>query len=325
MAANQYLERLVHDPQPEGDGSRSGGGGNAVPASPTRKFLSSQEAGWTSLQIQAFEGHGIMEAFDTTASPDLLVVVATKGQGEVECFSDGCWRGAAYYPGIGGMTPSGQTRRLRWHPCGPKALETLHLSIPTDVFTGAADQYRRLGARVQEQPLNTLSFFDPTVSQVARSLERAVRAAAPDLYAQSAAQFLATHLLSLQSEWGNIAQDTRRPGKLGTRRLTHVLDYMNTHYKEAVSLDQLATEAGVSRFHFARLFKEAVGVAPHQHLVRIRMDVAAFLLGTTESSVLEVALACGFQSAAHFTAAFQKHFSQTPSSYREKLPGRSAP
>lgn len=325
MAADQYKERLVHDPQPERNDSHSGRGGSADPASPARKLLSSQEAGWTSLQIQAFESHGIMEAFDTTASPDQLVVVTTKGQGDVECFSGGFWRGASYYPGTGGMTPSGQTSRMRWRPRGPEALETLHLSIPTDFFTGAADEYRRLGSRSQERPLNALSFFDPTVSQVARSLESAARAAAPDLYAQSAAQFLAMHLLSLQSEWGNIAQDTRRPGKLGTRRLAHVLDYINIHYKEAISLDQLAKEAGVSRFHFARQFKEAVGVAPHRHLVRVRMDAAAFLLNTTESSVLEVALACGFQSAAHFTAAFHKHFSQTPSSYRERSPGRSTP
>lgn len=325
MAANQYKERLALDPQRKKDNPQSGGDGSADLALPTRKFLCSQEAGWTSLQLQAFESHGIMDAFDTTASPDQLVVVTTQGQGDVECFSDGFWQRASYYPGTGGMTPSGQTSRMRWYPRGPEALETLHLSIPTNFFAGAADEYRRLGSRAQEQPLNALSFFDPIVSQVARSLESAARAGAPDLYAQSAAQFLATHLLSLQSGWASIAQDTRRPGKLAARRLTHVLDYINVHYKEAISLDQLAKEAGVSRFHFARLFKEAFGVSPHQHLVQVRMDVAAFLLSTTESSVLEVALACGFQSAAHFTAAFQKHFSQTPSSYRESSLGRSAP
>ncbi len=280
---------------------------------------SSLTAGWTSLRIQAFQSQGEIEPFETPASSDQLVVVATKGQGKVECFSDGFWRGAIYYPGTGGMTPSGQTSRLRWQPRGSEALETLHLYIPPHFFAGVQDEYRRVGAPFREQPLNALSFFDPIISRIALSLEEAAKNGAQDLYAQSAAQFLVTHLLSLQSGWPPASEDRRHPGTLGDRRLTYVLEYINVHYKEALSLDKLAEEAGVSRFHFVRLFKERIGVSPHRYLVGIRMDVAACLLGDTDLNILEVAFACGYQSAAHFTAAFQKHFAQTPTSYRQSV------
>ncbi len=271
------------------------------------------------LRVQEFEGQGNTEAFEAPASSDQLVVVIPKGQGEVESFSDGFWRNATYQPGSVGMTPSGQTSRLRVRPHGPEALHTLHLHIPTHFFESAAEEYRRAGAPSRKQPLNALAFWDPVVSRVALSLKNAVETGAPDFYAEAAAQFLAAHLLSKQSGWQASFPDTRSAGRLLDRRLASVLEYMKVHYAEPLSLDQLAAEAGVSRFHFISLFKENVGITPHRYLVQLRMTAAAALLNSRELSILEVALACGYQSAAHFTSAFVQHYSQTPSQYRKGL------
>ncbi len=307
--ASQYKKRFSSEPLPV----RSKAGELTLPGRDLRCCLS---AGWTSLRIQAFESQGKVEPFETPAPYDQLVVVTTQGQGKVECFSGGFWRGAVYYPGTGGMTPSGQTSRLRWDPHGSEALKTLHLHVPNRFFVEAQDEYRRTGTLYRKRPLNALSFYDPVVLRVALSLADAAQMGAPDLYAQSAAQFLAVHLLSMQSGWPDISQDARRPGTLENRRLAHVLEYMNLHYKDALSLDTLAEEAGVSRFHFVRLFKEKVGFTPHRYLVKIRMEAAAALLRDTDLSVKEIAFACGYQSAAHFSAAFQKYFSQSPRLYR---------
>lgn len=279
---------------------------------------------WTCLQVQAFESRGDVEAFDTPASPDQLIVVATKGRGEVECFAGGLWRKAAYYPGTGGMSPSGETSRMRWRPQGAEVLETLHLSVPDHFFAGAQDEYRRIGSLSRTQPLNALSFYDPVVLRIALSLADAARTGMPELYAQSAAHFLAVHLLSMQSGWPGLSQDKRRPGTLEGRRLARVLEYMNVHYKDSLSLNRLAEEAGVSRFHFARLFKEQIGIPPHRFLIKIRMDAAAAMLRDTDMIVVEIAIRCGYQSAAHFSAAFQEHFAQSPSAYRRNAQSRSA-
>ena len=280
------------------------------------KVLTGHFPSWVSLRVQAFQSSGRMEAFETAASSEQLVVVTTKGRGRAECFSGGFWRGAAYHPGTAGMTPSGETSRMRWQPLGAEALETLHLYIPTHVFAGAADEFRRIGLPLRGQALNALSFYDPTVLQVALALENAQQMGATDLYAQSAAQFLATHLISVQSGWPDASEDKRRPGTLSHRKLAHVLDYIHIYYKETLSLDRLAEEAGISCFHFARLFKQSVGITPHHYLVNVRMEAAASLLGRGDLSVLEIALECGYQSAAHFSMAFRKHFSCSPSQYR---------
>ena len=280
------------------------------------RILAGCPPAWTSLRIQAFESGGVMEAFETQASPDQVVVVAIKGQGTVESFANGFWRSAAYYPGTGGMTPSGEMSRMRWQPQGLEPLQTLHLSVAPRIFAGVEEEYRRAGTPSRKQPLNALSFYDPIISRIAHSVADAARMGALDLYAQSAAQFLAVHLLSLQNGWPDPPREGRSPGTLRKRRLAHVLEYMHLHYQESLTLDRLAEEAGVSPFHFVRLFREAIGVTPHRYLVKVRMKAAASLLADTDLSILDIALECGYQSQSHFSAAFRRHFSCPPSRCR---------
>jgi len=283
---------------------------------PRRKIISCTATGWMSRWVQAAGNCSDEETVETTAASDQLVVIATKGQGEIESFSDGFWRGETYQPHSVGLTPSGWTKRLRFRPNGRETLEVLQVYIPARFFDGAKDEYRRRAAPFRGQPLSALSFHDPVIAQVALSLREAIETGVPDLYAQSAVQFLATHLLSTHGRWSDAAEDNRCPGTLGGRRLARVLEYMKVHYKESLSLNQLAEEAGISCFHFMHLFKKSVGTTPHHYLIRIRMDAAALLLRNTDLSVMEIALACGYQSAAHFSAAFQKQFSRSPSQSR---------
>ena len=180
-----------------------------------RKLACSMNAGWTSLTMQEFECRGRVEPFETPACLDQLLVVTTKGKGEVECFSGGVWRKSPYQPGTVGMTPSSQTSLLRVRPHGPQVQELVHLFIPTRFFSGAQDEYRRAGSAFKNQSLNALAFTDLTISRIALSLKRAANMGAPDLYAESAAMFLAAHLVSLQSGWANPAQDLRTPWNAG--------------------------------------------------------------------------------------------------------------
>ena len=290
---------------------------------PGRETMCSRAVGWTSLLVQTFEIRGDLEIFDTLPSPDHFIGILTKGRSAIESYSRGAWRRAAYLPGYGGMTPGGHTSRLRWQSPQSTVLETLHVYIPHYFLQAAQDERRRAGAAARTQSLDALSFSDPVISQVAIGLVDAVKTGAPDLYAEAAAQFLAAHLLSTHRPSG-LPNDAGRPGRLSDRRVARVLEYMNARYMEPLSLDQLAAEVCVSPFHFAQMFKKSVGVTPHRYLVNIRMNAASEMLGSTDGSILEIALACGYQNAAHFTAAFQKRFSQSPSAYRRNAQTRSA-
>ena len=95
-----------------------------------------------------------------------------------------------------------------------------------------------------------------------------------------------------------------------------VLAFAAAHLDEDLSLAALADQAGLSAFHLHRMFSAAAGETPKQFTLRLRLGRAAAMLLTTSDSVLDVALACGFQSHEAFCRAFRKTFQMSPSAYR---------
>jgi AraC family transcriptional regulator len=113
------------------------------------------------------------------------------------------------------------------------------------------------------------------------------------------------------------------PQDLSSVRLRRVIDYIEAHLGEDLALLTLAAEAGVSAAHLARGFKSAMGQSVHQHILCRRVESAAALLGGTDQSIAEIALATGFSSQAHLTTAFQRLNRTTPAAYRRQRRGRA--
>ncbi|GJD52895.1 HTH-type transcriptional activator RhaR [Methylobacterium crusticola] len=290
---------------------------------PNALLRSSAGAGWTSLLLDEHEGRGRSDLFETHPTSDLTLVVATRGEHRVEVLRHGRWRGAVYQPGAAGLTPPGETTRLRWSSArAGEPFRTVHLYLPAGMIEATADEYRRAGTSPARQPLSALVFRDPAIAACAGTLLHALAAGAPDLYAEHAGRWLAAHLLSRHAGCWRDADEIRQPGLITDRRLARVLDYMSAHLSRPLGLDELAREAAISVHHFGRRFREQVGAAPHAHLTRMRMDTARRLLRTTGWPVAEIALACGYTRPAAFAAAFLRHAGATPSAYR-RAPGSS--
>src|SRR5271170_1149814 len=102
------------------------------------------------------------------------------------------------------------------------------------------------------------------------------------------------------------------------KQVQPVLAYATGHLDEDVSLRALAGQAGLSAFHLHRVFSAAAGETPKQFTLRLRLGRAAAMLLTTEDSVLNVALSCGFQSHEAFCRAFRRRFGMAPSAYRKR-------
>jgi AraC family transcriptional regulator len=102
------------------------------------------------------------------------------------------------------------------------------------------------------------------------------------------------------------------------KQVQPVLAFASGHLDEDLSLVALAGQAGLSAFHLHRVFSAAAGETPKQFTVRLRLGRAAAMLLTTQDSVLNVALACGFQSHEVFCRVFRARFGTTPSAYRER-------
>ena len=99
-------------------------------------------------------------------------------------------------------------------------------------------------------------------------------------------------------------------------RLRRVLDFIEANLSEKITIQQLADIAGLSMFHFSRVFKGAMHQAPYQYVQVRRLNHAQALIETSNQSIVDIGLSCGFSNQAHFTSAFVKAMGMPPGRYR---------
>ncbi len=104
------------------------------------------------------------------------------------------------------------------------------------------------------------------------------------------------------------------------RALEYIRDLPTTAPAEAITLDRLAEVAELSKYHFLRQFDQVVGMTPGAYLRTLRLCQAARLLRTTETPILDIALAIGFADHPSFSRAFARYIGLTPSDYRKLGP-----
>lgn len=101
-----------------------------------------------------------------------------------------------------------------------------------------------------------------------------------------------------------------------TDRIKDMIRFVETHYDEEVTIDQIASAGGVSQREAQREFQELVGMRPMEYLVDHRLFVASQLLKTTDAGIGEIAVGCGFSSQSYFTKRFRERYGHTPSHHR---------
>src|SRR5688572_12022295 len=115
------------------------------------------------------------------------------------------------------------------------------------------------------------------------------------------------------------ARNGHRPGD--RRRAVEAAHWIDAHSSEDLDLDRIATAAGLSPFHFLRLFSGVLGVTPHQYLVPSRLRHAARLLADAEQPVTEVALDVGFADLSNFVRSFHRAAGVSPRVFRKAARG----
>lgn len=285
-------------------------------AMPNTLIASSTTACWTSVLLDHVHGEGSSEQFETAATQDMTIVVATQGEHLVEVLKNGRWRQAIYQSGAAGVTPGGETTRLRWsaRACSP-TFRSAHLYLPQALLREAADHVRPAGQVVDQQPLSSLVFNDPEVARAVHALLNGIDAGATDLYAEHVAISLAVHLAQNHGRWRD-RDDDRHFGVISDARLARTVEFMSAHLREALSIDRLASEAAMSKFNFARAFRRRTGVAPHAFLQQLRLTMARRLLQTTDLAVRAISEECGFPTSTHFATSFKRRFGMSPRAAR---------
>lgn len=105
---------------------------------------------------------------------------------------------------------------------------------------------------------------------------------------------------------------------LSPARLARVIDFIDSRLEHEIHLQHLAGVAGLSPFHFSRVFKLATGETPYHFVGSRRLDRARAMLLSSDLPLAELALTCGFASQSHFTAAFTKAIGMPPGRYRRQ-------
>jgi AraC family transcriptional regulator len=161
-----------------------------------------------------------------------------------------------------------------------------------------------------------LFFFDQAVWETALKLKAEVGNSDPGSrqYAEALSLVLMHELIRL----GRTTSATARPlrGGLPVWRQKRVVEFIEEHLAEEISLAALAGLVDLSLYHFARAFKQSFGAPPHRYHMARRMDRARSLLQRPALSVTEIGMQIGFRETSSFTRAFHKFTGLTPTEYR---------
>ena len=133
------------------------------------------------------------------------------------------------------------------------------------------------------------------------------------LYADTLTTALATHFVNHYAtdtplDWPQLPPSDRQ-------QLRRILAYIEAHLTTDISLSALALEAGLSKFHFARVFKAAIGLTPHKYVQKRRIERAAAVLQREDASIAQVAQQFEFTDQSHFTRVFKQVKGMTPKTF----------
>jgi AraC family transcriptional regulator len=194
--------------------------------------------------------------------------------------------------------------------------DELHICLePGLVARVAAEAFGLDAARLTVPPLDGLDLPHLRAAMLAVDAELAAGGAGGPLAAESLANVLAVHLI--RHVLAPRRPERGRDGVLPQGRLRAVIEYVEEHLDGAPTLEQMAAVARLSVYHFARQFKTATGLPPHQFVIARRVERAKQLLHAgTDLSLAEVAAHAGFSGQSVFCQHFKRLVGVTPRQFR---------
>ena len=210
------------------------------------------------------------------------------------------------------MVPAGSAARWRWSSHS----DSLHVFLePELVARVPAEEFDLDPARVSLPPLDGLHLPQLRAAMLAVNDELTAGAAGSRLAAESLATLLAVHLIrNASTPW---PPARRTYGALPQGKLRAVVEYIEEHLEATLTLEQMAAAAHLSACHFARRFKAATGLPPHQYVLTRRVERAKELLRAgTDVSLAEVALRAGFSDQSQLSRHFKRLVGVTPGQFR---------
>lgn len=195
--------------------------------------------------------------------------------------------------------------------------KSMHLYLPTTLFNRLSDDFH-----LPRAPAHTVRYLagvrDGVINSIVLSIlsEMTTETTVGRMYVETASLMLAAHIMRDYCDNG-IGKPTAPVSQhLDKVRIRQVLDFISAHLADEITLAELAQVAGLSTFHFARMFARVVGVSPHRYVSRLRLEKAMAEITAGGLSLAQIALNARFSSQASFTRAFLRATGVTPGEYR---------
>jgi AraC family transcriptional regulator len=278
---------------------------------PHETAASSDQLGWVGLEAARCRAAPAFE-FDLPALSHHRLFLFARPPDDLHLRYDEVERHVPPPAGSVMLLPAGSPARVRSSGCK----DELHVFLePELVARVAAEAFDLDPARLTVPPLDALDLPPLRAAMGAVGAELTAGGAGGRLVAESLANVLTVHLI-------RHALAPREPvrgpdGPLAQPRLRIVLQYIDVHLDTDPSLEQLAAVVHLSSYHFARQFKAATGLPPHQYVIARRVERAQQLLEAgTELSLAEVAAHVGFSDESKLSQHFKRLVGVTPGQFR---------
>jgi AraC-like DNA-binding protein len=274
-----------------------------------------------SCELNIFETH--QEASDVNlVFGDLVLTTMLKGKKVMHLFDRS---GFDYLPGESVIVPPNEVMKIDF----PEAqwdnpTQCIALSISKEMIENT---FNMLNERLPDKVLSQewgldLSYFHLINTQdlseiINRFIKIGVkeRSKEKDLIASLALKELLIRLNQTQAR--EMLQKTYKELSSGNR-LAHVVDFIKKNIRENLTLEQLASQACMSKAHFVRTFKQELGQTPMEFILCERLKLARYYLQIGGFQVKEVAVMSGFNSIRYFIRAFKQEYGTTPKSFQKQ-------
>jgi AraC family transcriptional regulator len=273
--------------------------------------VQSPDEGWNGLSVRGYQYGG--SDVEVPAMRDYTIVAYRRGVTTMRRRIDGRWIDETLGPGDVSLLTRAAASQWVW----PGDIEVVHVYLTQVELTSTCRQmYER---DVQDvELLDEVKADDPAIHRTAMLIadEAAKGGAGSALLVDSLSCQLAVYILRRHAHV--VFREPSGHDGLTFRQERQVRDYVTEHLHERIALDDLAATVALSRFHFARRFRQSMGTSPHEFVLAQRVGRARTMLSRTDERLHDIAFRCGFADQSHMTRVFKRHVGVTPGRFRAR-------
>ncbi len=274
--------------------------------------LSSRQMGWNGILVEQSQYSSNPSELELPALSDHWLIIPVGHPMSLSQKSDARWHESIFRKGDSLLVPAGQP--IHWRCLGSKFTTDINIHLQPNLVRQVAEASEIDPARLNL--MNHLGQQDLNLQHIAMLLLAEVRSGGimGQLYIESLTQVLVVHLLRHYAESAHIITSSKR--SLTRTQLRQAIDYIHTNLDRDLSLVELASVINVSPTYFASLFKQAMGIPPHQYVIGQRVEQAKLMLSKTDLAIADIALQVGFSSQSLLTQQFKRFTGMTPKQLR---------